>query len=100
MSYSFLTITKDKQTPNTVEICINGETHTLGNLVSEKLLQDPRCTFSAYKVEHPLEDKFYLKVSATDEIDVLLLINQTLSKLSEEIYECKSQFMNIRHEIN
>lgn len=84
-------IIKDKKTTNSVEIIITGEGHTLGNLITEKLLEDDRCLFSAYKVMHPLTENVNIKVTASESCDVIFLVTETLKKLSHEIKKCISQ---------
>jgi len=49
--------------PNTTTFTFNKEDHTLGNLITTRLLKDSRVTFAAYKVPHPLFAKFELRVS-------------------------------------
>ncbi|KRH95071.1 RNA polymerase, subunit L [Pseudoloma neurophilia] len=66
---------------NTIHLRIKEEGHTLGNILAERLHQDPRCTFSAYRVPHPLEEAVELKVSAHKDTPVLSLIKETLKKI-------------------
>ncbi|KAF2804288.1 RBP11-like subunits of RNA polymerase [Mytilinidion resinicola] len=49
--------------PDTTTFTFNKEDHTLGNLITARLLKDERVTFAAYKVPHPLFAKFELRVS-------------------------------------
>jgi DNA-directed RNA polymerase II subunit RPB11 len=49
--------------PNTGIFTFNKEDHTLGNLISQRLLQYDHIVFSAYKVPHPLFATFELRVS-------------------------------------
>lgn len=92
MQKKSLKIIADKKVPNSVELIIEGETHTLANLLTEKLLKDERCIFSAYKVLHPLEEKVNIKVTAKQGCDVIMLVNETLRNMSKEIDECKDKF--------
>lgn len=87
-----LKIIKDKKSANTVELEIGGEGHTLANLITEKLLEDERCSFSAYKVPHPLEEKVLIKVTSIKGCDVMNLIVETLRKLSGEIDDYIGKF--------
>lgn len=43
-----------KGIPSSSIFTFNKEDHTLGNLLSSRLLQSPHVTFSGYKVPHPL----------------------------------------------
>lgn len=96
----YLSIKYSKDTPNTIELHINRESHTLGNMIAEKILSDPRCTFSAYKVSHPLNEEVDLKVSAEKDTPVLTLIKENLKGLEEDldslIGQAKEEWKNER----
>lgn len=49
--------------PNTTIFTFNKEDHTLGNLISQRLLTYKDISFSAYKVPHPLFATFELRVT-------------------------------------
>ena len=46
---------------------INGEDHTLGNLLRHHLLKNPQTVFAAYKVPHPLFHTVSVRVLTLDE---------------------------------
>ncbi|MCJ1262068.1 DNA-directed RNA polymerase II core subunit [Lobaria immixta] len=52
----------DTRIPSSAIFTFNKEDHTLGNCIRSRLLQYPFVLFSAYKVPHPLEAKFILRV--------------------------------------
>jgi len=54
--------TPDTRTPNTSIFTINKEDHTLANLLRAHLLKDPSVLFAGYKVPHPLNAMFELRV--------------------------------------
>ncbi|KAF1953912.1 RBP11-like subunits of RNA polymerase [Byssothecium circinans] len=54
---------EETQVPNTTVFTFNKEDHTLGNMLSQRLLTYPNVIFSAYKVPHPLFATFELRVS-------------------------------------
>lgn len=70
---------------NTLHLKIRGEGHTLGNLLADKFYNDPRCTFSAYKVPHPLEEVLELKITARKDVPVVNLLKETLKNLSQDV---------------
>lgn len=43
--------------PDTADFIITNETHTAASVIVERLASDPKCEFSAYRVDHPM-DKF------------------------------------------
>lgn len=57
-------IEEEKEKENIIEIEIDNETSTLGNLVIEYIKGDERTEFAAYKVEHPLIDKLKMYIRA------------------------------------
>ncbi len=60
-----ITITKDTKIPNAAHFVVMKEDHTLGNLLRAQLLKDPQVIFAGYRVPHPLEHKFVLRVQTT-----------------------------------
>ncbi|KAF7671483.1 DNA-directed RNA polymerase subunit L [Astathelohania contejeani] len=85
------TLEADKAIPNTIEMKIKGETHTLGNLVVETMLQDKRCTFAAYDVPHPLEDQCTIRIGAEKNIPVRKLAIDNLKNLCRQIEDLIEQ---------
>ncbi|ADM11474.1 DNA-directed RNA polymerase II [Encephalitozoon intestinalis ATCC 50506] len=71
-------------TRNTIELKIDGETHTLGSLLSEELLEDKRCLFSAYRVEHPTDNHVFLRITADKDCQVKDLLLETLKRIEED----------------
>ncbi|KAL1140076.1 hypothetical protein AAG570_000008 [Ranatra chinensis] len=55
----------DTKVPNAAIFTINKEDHTLGNMIRNQLLKDPDVLFAGYKVPHPLEHKFVIRIQTT-----------------------------------
>ncbi|OAL53360.1 RBP11-like subunits of RNA polymerase [Pyrenochaeta sp. DS3sAY3a] len=53
---------EETRVPNTAIFTFNKEDHTLGNLLSQRLLKYDYVSFAAYKVPHPLFATFELRV--------------------------------------
>ncbi|KAF2854554.1 RBP11-like subunits of RNA polymerase [Plenodomus tracheiphilus IPT5] len=53
---------EETRVPNTAIFTFNKEDHTLGNLISQRLLKYDQVMFAAYKVPHPLFATFELRV--------------------------------------
>ncbi|XP_039292368.1 DNA-directed RNA polymerase II subunit RPB11 isoform X2 [Nilaparvata lugens] len=74
-SHSFSTMVRkskiikelDTKVPNAAIFTINKEDHTLGNMIRNQLLKDPNVLFAGYKLPHPLEHKFVLRIQTTAE---------------------------------
>ncbi|KAF0991423.1 hypothetical protein HZS_6901 [Henneguya salminicola] len=56
---------RDPKMPNSGIFVIAKEDHTLANLLRSQLLKSNEVSFSAYKISHPFEYKFTLKVQTT-----------------------------------
>ncbi|KAF2243180.1 hypothetical protein BU26DRAFT_465659, partial [Trematosphaeria pertusa] len=54
--------------PHTAVFAFNADQHTLGNLVSQRLLKYRSTTFSAYKVPHPLNEQSIIRVTTDGSI--------------------------------
>ncbi|EEB09672.1 RNA polymerase II complex subunit Rpb11 [Schizosaccharomyces japonicus yFS275] len=57
----------DTKSPNTANITIEKEDHTLANMLRTQLLYDERVVFAGYRVPHPLNHNFILRVQTTEE---------------------------------
>ena len=75
-----------KKEKNFIEFVLEGERHTLPNLLKSRLLQNPKVEFVAYKQKHPEEDKTYFVVRTKDE-DVKKVVLQTCKNLLQELTE-------------
>ncbi|KAG9509862.1 DNA-directed RNA polymerase II subunit RPB11, partial [Fragariocoptes setiger] len=83
---SKITMEKDTKVPNAAVFTVYKEDHTLGNMIRMQLLKDPKVLFAGYKVIHPLEYKFALRIQTVHgyyPIDALLsAINDLMSEIS------------------
>lgn len=84
LSEQYLVYEYSSTDSNTLNIKIREEGHTLANILSERLHLDPRCTFSAYKVPHPLEESVELKVTAHKDTPVILLVKETIRQIEKD----------------
>ncbi|CAH0393998.1 unnamed protein product [Bemisia tabaci] len=55
----------ESKVQNAAIFTINKEDHTLGNMIRDQLLKDPQVLFAGYKVPHPLEHKFVLRIQTS-----------------------------------
>ncbi|KAI8916155.1 DNA-directed RNA polymerase, partial [Gorgonomyces haynaldii] len=60
-----VTMEMDTKIPNAATFTILKEDHTLGNILRNQLMENPKVLFAGYKVPHPLEHQFVLKVQTT-----------------------------------
>jgi DNA-directed RNA polymerase II subunit RPB11 len=85
-------ITKDTKVPNAAIFTVNKEDHTLGNLLMHQLLNDPQVLFAGYKVPHPLEHKFVLRVQTTADYSPQEALSNAINDLITEINTLESRF--------
>ena len=69
---------------NTIELRIENETHTLGSMVCEGLLEDKRCLFSAYRVDHPTDSHVSLRITADRNCQAKDLLLETLKRMEDD----------------
>jgi len=55
-------VIEDTKIPNAATFTINKEDHTLASMLRSQLLLNESVIFAGYKVPHPLEPKFILKI--------------------------------------
>jgi len=80
-----ITITKDTKVPNAAHFVVMKEDHTLGNLLRAQLLKDPQVIFAGYRVPHPLEHKFVLRVQTTSDYSPHEAFTNALTDLMSEV---------------
>ncbi|EOB11561.1 DNA-directed RNA polymerase subunit L [Nosema bombycis CQ1] len=91
MSNKFIKMVYDKNILNTIEIRVDGETHTLGSSLTDEISRDNRCKFSTYKVEHPMDNHMLMKVCADGSCAVKDLIIETLKNLENNTQDLINQ---------
>lgn len=87
-----ITITKDTKVPNAAQFVVNKEDHTLGNLLRAQLLRDPQVLFAGYKVPHPLEHKFVLRVQTTPDYSPQEAFTNAITDLISEVSLLEERF--------
>ncbi|KAI9312476.1 DNA-directed RNA polymerase [Dichotomocladium elegans] len=82
----------DTKIPNAATFKIEREDHTLGNMLRSQLLKDPRVMFAGYKVPHPLEHNFLVKVQTVPGTAPGQALKDATSELISEINTLKNKF--------
>ncbi|KAI9472326.1 MAG: DNA-directed RNA polymerase [Benjaminiella poitrasii] len=82
----------DTKIPNAATFAIEREDHTLGNILRGQLLKDPRVLFAGYKVPHPLEHNFLVKVQTVPGTSPGKALKDATSELISEINTLKNKF--------
>ena len=83
-----ITVNVVESEPNYLKLEVEGETHTLFNMLVTELRNDEDVKFVAYKLEHPLKDKiiFVLQTKKKNPMD---LIKEALKRIREKLREFK-----------
>ena len=80
--------------PNFACVTINGEDHTLGNLVRQELLKDRRVRFAGYRKPHPLFDLVEIKVQSNGEEEPCKLIESACFNILNHVSAIENSFEN------
>ena len=85
-------IIKDEK--NEIEFILDGERHTIPNLLREKLSQNSEVEFVAYRMDHPLDkkSKFALKTKS----NAKKVLEDTIKELQKDIDEFKKGFEKLK----
>lgn len=78
---------------DTLEFYIEGERHTLTNLLKEKLANKDVVDFVAYKLDHPLDTKTKFILKAKNSKKVLL---DELKEVEKELDDFKKSFNKVK----
>ena len=76
---------KSSKIPDFATITINGEDHTLGNIVRQQLLRDKRVRFAGYRKPHPLYDLVEFKVQSNGEVEPWKLLEDACMNLTHHL---------------
>ena len=78
-------IETDTKQPNCATFKVACEDHTLGNLLCYHLQKHPQVLFAGYRVPHPLEHNFELRVQCRDGVRPTEAVQQTINQLMSQI---------------
>lgn len=78
--------------PNAAIFTVNKEDHTLGNLIRNQLLKDPHVLFAGYKVPHPLEHKFVIRIQTTSDYTPQEAFMNAITDLMSELSLLEERF--------
>ena len=83
---------------NYVEIEIEGEDHTVGNLLRTVLLEDPNVRYAGYRVEHPLVGNLVIAVRTDGSKTPIEAIVQALERAEAKVKEFKEALIRALRE--
>lgn len=83
----------DSKSPNAAVVTLEKEDHTLANMLANQLLSDERVLFAGYKVPHPLNHNFILRVQTVEDCSPKQVIVDAAKSLITHLEEIKVNFM-------
>lgn len=83
---------KDTKVRNAAVFKVEKEDHTLGNMIRMQLLKDPKVLFAGYKVAHPLEHRFELRIQTQAEYNPIDALINAINDLHGEISLLNERF--------
>jgi DNA-directed RNA polymerase II subunit RPB11 len=105
---SKVTMAMDTKIPNAATFTIQKEDHTLANLLrmwgwpvlpghrlmknNRQLLKNPKVLFAGYKLPHPLEPHFLLKIQTTPDTHPKDVLQQEIQKLIASVEDISGKF--------
>lgn len=64
---------------------IQGENHTLGNIIRMKLVQRDDVTFAGYKMPHPLKEEVVVSLQTTASLEPVLVLSDAVDDLMRDV---------------
>lgn len=84
---------KDSGLANCYNFTIFNEDHTIGNLLTQELLNEDRVLFAGYRIQHPMTDLIIVRVNVQDTIRRPAdLVSNTIKNLSDHLNILKNDF--------
>jgi DNA-directed RNA polymerase subunit L len=74
-------------------IIFDNETHTIGNLLNNELVDHPNVLFSGYKIIHPLKKQFKLHLQVIND-EPKKIIKSTITKIKGNLDKFDKCFSN------
>jgi len=85
-------ITEDTKIPNAATFKVMKQDHTLANMVRAQLLTIPQILFAGYKVPHPLQPHFLIKIQTDGSITPTEALESACTKLIGSISSLEAKF--------
>ncbi|KAL1745998.1 DNA-directed RNA polymerase [Schizophyllum fasciatum] len=88
----FLEVSEDTKVPNAVTVKIVKQDHTLANMLRAQLLNNTQVLFAGYKVPHPLEPYFLLRIQTDGTLTPQTALEQACTQLLAVVASLKAKF--------
>lgn len=84
---------RDSGLANCYNFTIFKEDHTIGNLLTQELLNEERVLFAGYRIQHPMTDLIIVRVNVSDNIrSPADLVSSTINNLRDHLSYLKEDF--------
>ncbi|KZT60914.1 DNA-directed RNA polymerase II, partial [Calocera cornea HHB12733] len=84
-------VVEDTKIPNAATIRVLKQDHTLANMIRGYMLKNPKVLFAGYKVPHPLEPAFILKIQTDGSATPVEVLQETCNTLIALITKVKGK---------
>ncbi|EPS93412.1 hypothetical protein FOMPIDRAFT_1055997 [Fomitopsis schrenkii] len=85
-------VMEDTKIPNAATIKVVKQDHTLGNLIRAELLTMPQVLFAGYKVPHPLQPYFLIKIQTDGSMTPTAVLEVACNKLIVLVQNLEKKF--------
>ena len=76
-----------RRTGNELIIEIQGEDHTLGNLIAKTAMENDKVAYATYRIPHPLSGKMEIIIVTREGYDVSSVIVEVLEDIRRSLEE-------------
>ena len=77
--------------PNTIDVRIEGETHTAAAAIVERLNSISDCGFAAYRVDHPDDSFVHIRVQGSEARSARDILKQALTEIMSDLDDMSAQ---------
>ena len=91
-SIKYVDIMRSKSIMKGVDIVVQNENHTMGNIITHYLNENANVEFAGYKMPHPLQEKIVIRISLLESSDMM---TDTIAIFKDSIYKCISTMTDL-----
>ncbi|KIY53513.1 RBP11-like subunits of RNA polymerase [Fistulina hepatica ATCC 64428] len=85
-------VNEDTKVPNAATIKVVKQDHTLANMLRAQLLAMPQVLFAGYRVSHPLQPNFEIRIQTDGSVTPQEILQQAAEKLIAMMVSLESKF--------
>ena len=100
---NYIEISRSGSVMRGIDIIINNENHTMGNIITHALNEQTNIDFAGYKMPHPLHEKIVFRITLhkTDNLieDTIAIFKDTVYKLTNKVTELIEEWTKLNSKI-